>query len=77
MGLKITKGNVKTKPAPQVAMPYKVSKDELAREARYRAEDDLRTMQRAAEVKSDPSRVKAAQQMADEQMRALQSIKKL
>lgn len=47
-----------------------------AQERKWQAQDDLRTMQRAAEIKADPKRVKAAQAEATQQMRALQTVVK-
>jgi hypothetical protein len=38
-----------------------------AREARYQAEDDLRTMQRYQELCASPQRMKAVQQLIKEQ----------
>ena len=48
----------------------------VAQEKKWQAQDDLRTMQRAAEVKADPSRVKAAQAEAQSQIKALSSVTK-
>jgi hypothetical protein len=42
-------------------------------EADWRAEDDLRTLLRAAEIKKDPKRLAAAKAKAKEQMQALQA----
>ena len=41
---------------------------------RWRVEEDLRTIQRAAEVKGDPKRLKAALDLHDHQRRGMQSI---
>ncbi len=38
---------------------------------KWRAEDDLRALQRAAEIQNDKSRVRAAKAVAKEQMNAL------
>ena len=46
-----------------------------ADERRWRAEEDLRVLRRAEEVKSDKSRLTAAKRMADEEMRALARVK--
>ena len=43
-------------------------------EDRYRIEDDLRTLQRAAEVKGDSKRLKAAMDLHEDQRRGMQSI---
>lgn len=45
-----------------------------AQERQWRAEDDLRTLQRAAEIQGDSSRVRAAQQIAKKQMAALSKV---
>lgn len=42
-------------------------------EADWRAEDDLRTLLRAAEIKKDHKRLAAAKAKAKEQMQALQA----
>jgi len=47
--------------------PSTMAKDDQ----KWRAEDDLRALQRAAEIQSDKSRVKAAKAVAKEQMTAL------
>ena len=47
-----------------------------AQDKKYQAQDDLRTMQRAAEIQSDKSRMTAAQKEAQNQMAALSSISK-
>ena len=57
-------------PAPRVSAAA------AKEEKRWRAEDDLRTLRRAEEVRSDPSRVKMAKQMAAEEMRALARVAK-
>ncbi len=41
---------------------------------RFQAEDDLRTLRRAEEVKSDSSRLRSAQTIAKEEMQALQKV---
>lgn len=46
-----------------------------ADEMRWRAEDDLRTMQRMAELKSDPSRLRAAESLIKQQLKAVQAVK--
>lgn len=47
-----------------------------AEEKRWQAQDDLRTMQRAAEISSDQQRMKAAQSEAQKQIKALQKVGK-
>lgn len=46
-------------------------------EARWRAESDLRTLQEAESIKGDPGRMRMMKVLADEQMKALQKIKKV
>lgn len=46
-----------------------------ADEARWRAEGDLRTMQQMAELKSDPSRIRAAEAVLKQQLKAIQAAK--
>lgn len=71
-----------TKPLPKKPAPKKApaavaidSGPSKADEARWRAEDDLRTMQRMAELKSDPSRVRAAEALIKQQLKAVQAVK--
>lgn len=55
----------------------KVMKSDAAHEAmenKWRAEDDMRTLTRAAEIKADPKRYKAAVALAREQMKALAEV---
>jgi cell division protein FtsN len=72
------------KPAPKKAAPKKAmpatggvytNGPSKTDEARWRAEDDLRTMQRMAELKRDPSRVRAAEKLIQEQMSAIKAVK--
>jgi succinate dehydrogenase/fumarate reductase flavoprotein subunit len=44
-------------------------------EARWRAQDDLRILRSSQEIMSDPARIKRAQALADEEIRALKSVK--
>lgn len=46
-----------------------------ADEARWRAESDLRTMQQMAELKADPSRIRAAEAALKAQLKAIQAVK--
>lgn len=46
-------------------------------EARWRAEDDMRTLARAEEVKADPKRLAAAKKMAKTKLAEMQSIANL
>ena len=45
-----------------------------AQEKKWQAEDDLRTLQRAAEIRKDKGRLAAARKCAKEQMAALQKV---
>lgn len=45
-------------------------------EAKWRAEDDMRTLARAEEVKRDPKRLAAAKKMAREKLAELQTVAK-
>jgi hypothetical protein len=47
-----------------------------AEEKKFRAEDDLRTLRRANEIKVDSNRIKAAKQMARKEMQALKKLGK-
>lgn len=50
----------------------------VAEESRdFQAQQDLRTLQSAEDIRSDASRLGAAQSMADEQMQALKKAKKV
>lgn len=62
--------------ASNACSPYKPTAEDKARERRYRAEDDIRTMQRADEIKKDKERVSAMKQLAKEQMEALKKVSK-
>lgn len=55
-------------------MPSKVTGVDKEREMKWRAEDDLRTIQRAEEVKSDKSRMNMVKTLAKEQTEALKKI---
>lgn len=45
------------------------------REKKWRAEDDLRALQRAEEIRRDKSRMSEVKKCANEQMKALKNIK--
>lgn len=68
------------KPAPKKPAPKKpalavapaiVKSDEQ----RWQAEDDLRTMQRMADLKSDPQRLKRVEALIKQQLAALNKVK--
>lgn len=47
-----------------------------AEQRRWQAEDDLRTMQRMAEIKANPTRIRAAEQLLTKQVQMVKSIRK-
>jgi hypothetical protein len=53
---------------------YTPSAEDKERERKYRAEDDIRTMQRAEEIRADKERMKAMKSIAKEQMNGLKKI---
>lgn len=75
-----TKGKAKAASTPRPT-PYPadgLTKAQMAKqEARWRAESDLRTLQEAESIKGDPGRMRMMKVLADEQMKALQKIKKV
>jgi len=46
-----------------------------AQDKKWRAQDDLRTLQQVMQIKSDPGRLKAAQTEAQQQLKALEKVK--
>ena len=50
------------------------SKEDIEREKRYRAEEDLRHLHNAAEVHSDPERLKSAMALHEEHNKGLELI---
>lgn len=63
------------------AIPVKIVSDACSpvsskENDKWRAEDDLRALQRAAEIQSDKARMTAAKAIAKEQMNALQKVAK-
>lgn len=54
-------------------MPVR-SKEDVEREERYQAEDDLRTLQRAAEVKADDKRMKRCMALHEEQKKGVEKM---
>lgn len=59
--------------APQA---YKQTKEDLARQRRYAAEDAMRTITRAEEIKSDPRLMGDVKSLAKEQMSNLKKFSK-
>ena len=61
----------KAKPVPvKIVSDYPSTSDDQ----KWRAEDDLRALQRAREIENDKARLKAAKAIAEEQMSALKKI---
>ena len=54
------------KPNPSTAMAFD--------DAKYRAEDDMRTLARAQEITSDPQRLAAAKKMAKQKLAEMQAV---
>ena len=61
----------KAKPVPvKIVSDYPATSDDQ----KWRAEDDLRALQRAREIENDKARLKAAKAIAKENMAALKKI---
>jgi hypothetical protein len=59
----------------EVAMATAAEKAKMKKqEEQWEAEEDLRTLQRAAEIKADPKRLKRAKAQANKVMSALSDI---
>lgn len=72
---KIVKEDMPMSVTARPSMPSKALKSDMEqREARWRAEEDIRTIQRAEEIKADKDRMKAAKIVAQEQMDKLKKI---
>lgn len=56
--------------------PTMLTAADKSREKRWRAEDDLRALQRAEEILKDAARMREAKKIAQEQMEALQKVVK-
>lgn len=54
--------------------PYKPTAADRAREMRYQAEDAIRTLTRAQEVKKDAKLMRVVKQVAAEQAKVLKSV---
>lgn len=61
------------KPVP-VKIVSEAPKVDKSYEDKWRAEDDLRALQRAEEIRADKSRMKAAKTCAKEQMKNLKKV---
>lgn len=65
----------KSKPVPVKIVSDSPSPSKYAEEdKKWRAEDDLRTLQRAKEIENDKARMQAAKSIAKEQMNNLKKI---
>lgn len=62
------------KSTSSIPTPYKPTKEDEARERRYRAEDGLRAIQRAEEVKADKNLMKDIKALANEQVNNLKKF---
>ncbi|MCP9841820.1 hypothetical protein KBY93_14435 [Synechococcus sp. J7-Johnson] len=62
----------------ELAMPSNAAMDRKLRaeQAKWQAEEDLRTLRRAEEIRQQPQRLKQASKLADQEVRALQAIKR-
>lgn len=58
------------------AMPVNTTAKQAAQEKRWQVEEDLRTLRRAEEIRSDSGRVRLAKQMAALEMKALAKVAK-
>lgn len=63
-------------PVESVAAPSKISTEDKARMRRYEAEDAIRTLQRADEIRRDKDLCKDMKALAKEQMEALKKVAK-
>lgn len=61
----------KTKPIPVKIVSDSPSPSYAKEDQKWRAEDDLRALQRAKEIEGDKSRMKAAKAVAQEQLNVL------
>lgn len=59
---------------PCASSSYKPSKADVERERRYRAEDALRSIQRADDVKRDKSLMKDVKSLVKEQAKAVSKL---
>lgn len=66
----------KIKPIPVKIVSDCPSPSYVKEDQKWRAEDDLRALQRAREIEGDKSRMKAAKAIAKEQMAALSKVAK-
>ncbi len=76
-----SKARAKTKTrasSAALAVPSSAAMDRKLRaeQAKWQAEEDLRTLRRAEEIRQQPQRLKQASRLADQELRALQAIKR-
>lgn len=61
---------------PSPCAPVKMTKEDEARRRRYAAEDGLRTLNQAEEIRSDKQRMADIKSLANEQMANLKKFSK-
>lgn len=61
-------------PGNSVAQPYKPSAAEKKMQQRYQAEDAIRTLTRAEEIKKDAALMKSVKAHAAEQVKTMQKV---
>lgn len=74
--LPVEKLSAKSKKAVPVRIVSDIAECSPKVDQKWRAEDDLRALQRASEIQSDKGRMSAAKAVAKEQMNALQKVAK-
>ncbi len=67
---------VKTSDICASPVGYRQTKEDLARQRRYQAEDGLRTLNQAEEIRSDKKRMADIKALANEQMSTLKKFTK-
>ena len=72
--LPVEKLKASKKPIPVKIVSDAPSPSYAKEDQKWRAEDDLRALQRASEIQSDKARMKAAKAIAKEQMNNLKKI---
>lgn len=72
--VKKVKSSLKNAIATDVFIERKPTKEQIEKEKKWQAEDDIRTLQRAEEIKKDKGRMNAAKQVAKSQMQELKKI---
>lgn len=63
-----------TSVAVEAAMPMKMSAEDKRRQMKYMAEDAVRTLTRADEIRKDASLMKAVKSHSKEQIKTLQKV---